>query len=162
MTARMIRMRILGLLLLGLLLALIELPDSVRALRPAFPLLALAVVAFATRSGWMLPVAWVYGICLDTLFGAPLGQHALVLTLLCFGVIKLSSLMRLLALWQSGLLMLPIWGLAGFLLFWMDGTAQHAASTTLRWLPILSTAVCWPLVEAIARRRQRAASAARH
>ena len=123
MTPRMVWLRILGLLLLGLLLALIELPEALAALRPAFPLLAIAAVAFATRSGWILPVAWLYGICLDTVFAAPLGQHAMVLTLLCFAVTKLSGLMRVLALWQSGLLMLPVWALAGFLLFWMDAVS---------------------------------------
>ncbi len=153
MSMRASFLRLFGTLLLGLVLALVELPDSVAALRPEFAAMALAYIAYLTRSGWALPTAWLYGLCMDVLFGAPLGQYAMAMTLLAFAVVKLAGLMRALALWQSALLMLPVWAIYAFLLFWMDGSTQHAADATLRWSPVLSTALAWMPLEFLARLR---------
>jgi rod shape-determining protein MreD len=36
-----------------------------------------------------------------------------------------------------------------FLIFWIDGIAGHPVTTWLRWLPVVTGALLWPLIVAI-------------
>ena len=39
-----------------------------------------------------------------------------------------------------------VWLLYAFLMFWIDGATGHQADPWMRWLPVLTTGVSWPLV----------------
>lgn len=160
--AHIAALRTVAVLMLGLWASLLALPEMLAAVRPAFAALAVAYLVGVTRSPWMLAVAWLQGLCMDVLLAAPLGQHALAFTLLCFGLLRLGGLLRALPLWQAGLLALPLWLGFGFVLFWIDGSSQHAADPASRLFSTLSTALCWPLVEQLARLRVRRLMASAH
>jgi rod shape-determining protein MreD len=146
-------------LLIALLLQLVALPDSVAAVRPLWLPLVLAFWALQDPRLPVLTASFLFGIMLDVLFDSVLGQHALACVLISYLVIKLRGLFVLFPLWQSTVALIPVWLIYAFLMFWIDGVAKHQADAWLRWLPVASTTLFWPLIyvvlDSYLRRRQR-------
>jgi len=132
-------------LVLALLLQIVELPEWLAIARPAWPLLVIGYWALYAPNAPVIASAWLLGICCDVLLNAPLGQHALGLVVVAFLIRRLSGIYTLFPLWQAALALIPVWTLYVFLMFWIDGLARHAADSTLRWMPIVSTTLVWPL-----------------
>lgn len=135
-------------LLAALALQIVVLPDSLAAGRPMW--LALIVVYWALRAP-NLPVllaAWLLGLASDVHFNSVLGQHALGLVTLAFVIRRLRPVLVMFPLWQSTLALIPAWAAYAFVMFWIDGLTRHPGDPLLRWLPVLSTAVVWPLLSA--------------
>jgi rod shape-determining protein MreD len=131
-------------LLVALTLQIIALPDSIAAGRPMWLALVVAYWSLKAPNLPVLVAAWLFGLCCDVLFNTVLGQHALALTALAFAVRRLRPVLVMFPLWQSTLALVPVWAAYAFLLFWIDGLTRHPADPTLRWLPVLATAVAWP------------------
>lgn len=138
-----------GSLLLALVFSLLELPDLLAAARPMWVPLMLAYWALREpRLSTTIP-AFIMGIALDVLFATPLGQHALGLIIVVYLIERLRSIFVLFPLWQATLVLSVIWALYSFLMFWVDGVTHHQASNWLRWLPVISTTLFWPLLYSI-------------
>jgi rod shape-determining protein MreD len=135
-----------GSLLLAIILQLVELPNLLAAARPMWLPLLLAYWALREPRISVLLPAFVFGLFLDVLFGAALGQHALGLIVVVYFVERLRGIFILFPLWQATVALIPAWFLYAFLMFWIDGVMRHQADTWLRWLPVLSTSLFWPLV----------------
>jgi rod shape-determining protein MreD len=133
-------------LLLALLLQLIRLPEALSAARPLWVALMIAYWALREPRISTLFTSFIVGLLLDVLFAAPLGQHALGLVVVVYLVERLRSIFVLFPLWQATFALIPVWTVFCFLMFWIDGATQHQANAWLRWLPILSTTLFWPLV----------------
>jgi len=133
-------------LLIALLFQLIQLPDLLAAARPAWVALMLAYWALREPRVSTLFPAFVIGLMLDVLFGSVLGQHSLGLVLVVYLVERLRSIFILFPLWQATFALIPAWALYSFLMFWVDGATRHQADPWLRWLPVLSTTLFWPLL----------------
>lgn len=129
----------------ALTMQIIELPDALVFLRPNWPLLVLGYWALYAPQMPSMVAAFVVGLCCDVLFSAPLGQHALVLVLTTALITRLRGLLTALLVWQAALALAPVWVLYSFLMFWIDGLTHHSAEPLLRWLPVLSTTLVWPL-----------------
>jgi rod shape-determining protein MreD len=146
-------------LLVALFLQMIVLPDSVAAVRPLWIPLVLAFWALQDPRLPTLIASFLFGIMLDVLFDSILGQHALACVLTTYIVIKLRPFFILFPLWQSTVALVPVWGIYAFLMFWIDGVAKHQADAWLRWVPVASSTLFWPLVfvllDSYLRRRQR-------
>ncbi|WP_428309690.1 rod shape-determining protein MreD [Hydrocarboniphaga sp.] len=146
-------------LLVALFLQMIVLPDSVAAVRPLWIPLVLAFWALQDPRLPTLLASFLFGIMLDVLFDSILGQHALGCVLSTYIVIKLRGLFILFPLWQSTVALVPVWVIYAFLMFWIDGVAKHQADAWLRWLPVASSTLFWPLIfvvlDSYLRRRQR-------
>ena len=136
----------LGSLVLALILQLIELPNLLAAARPMWLPLLLAYWALREPRISALVPAFIFGLAMDILFGAALGQHALGLVVVVYFVERLRGIFILFPLWQATLALIPAWALYAFLMFWVDGILRHQADTWLRWLPVVSTSLFWPLV----------------
>jgi rod shape-determining protein MreD len=132
-------------LALALLLQIVELPDSLALARPNWPLLVIGYWALYAPQMPSIVAAWFLGLCCDVLFNAALGQHALALVIAATLIARLRGIYILFPLWQAALALAPIWALYTFLMFWMDGLTHHAAEPALRWLPVLSTTLLWPI-----------------
>lgn len=133
-------------LLLALILQLVPLPEALAAARPLWVALMLAYWALREpRLSSLLP-AFVLGLMMDVLFGTVLGQHALGLIFVVYLVERLRSIFILFPLWQATFALIPVWILLGVLMFWIDGVTQHQGNSWLRWLPVLSTTLFWPLL----------------
>lgn len=135
----------LGSLLLALMLQIVQLPEWAAIARPAWPLLVIGFWALYAPTSPAIAAAWVLGLCCDVLLNAALGQHALGLVVVAFLIRRLRGTLILFSSWQVALALAPVWALYIFLMFWIDGLARHAADGNLRWLPILSTTLVWPL-----------------
>lgn len=146
-------------LLIALLLELVAVPDLVSGVRPLWMPLVLAFWALREPRVPVLVAAFVCGVVLDVLFNSVLGQHALATVLIIYGIIKLREVFVLSALWQSTVTLIPVWVVYGFLMFWIDGVTKHNSDPWLRWSPIASTTLFWPVVylvlDSYVRRRQR-------
>lgn len=130
---------------LALLVELIPLPATVAPLRPMLLPLVLAHAALRNPDLPVLVAAFLSGLASDLLLSAPPGEQALALVGFVYLLLRLRPSLIVLPPWQISLVLVPMWALYAFALFWLDGIARHPADPWLRWLPVASTAVCWPL-----------------
>jgi rod shape-determining protein MreD len=136
-------------LLLALLLQLVMLPEAVAAARPLWLPLMLVYWALMEPRVPVLATALLFGLVQDVMFNTILGQHALGLVLLVYLVARLRGVFVLFPLWQSTLVLAPVWMGYCLLMAWIDTFTHHRADELLRWLPALSTMLFWPLVYSI-------------
>lgn len=133
-------------LLAALLLQLVPLPDFLAAARPLWLPLMLSYWALTEPRVSTLLGGFALGIIADVLFGTVMGQHALGLVLVAYLVQKLRTLFYMFPLWQATLGLIPVWLIYAFTMFWVDGSTAHRSDMLLRWLPLISTALFWPLI----------------
>ncbi|MES2488378.1 MAG: rod shape-determining protein MreD [Pseudomonadota bacterium] len=136
-------------LLAALLLQLVELPELLSGARPLWLPLFVAYWALTESRTHILLGAFILGMCADVCFGTTLGQHELGLVLVAYFVTRLRPIFVLFPLWQATLALIPVWVGYSFLMFWIDGITNHRADAWLRWLPVVSTSLFWPLVFAL-------------
>ena len=136
-------------LLGALFLQLIELPELLSGARPMWLPLIVAYWALTESRTHVLLGAFIIGTCADVCFGTTLGQHELGLVLVAYFVTRLRPIFVLFPLWQATLALIPVWFGYSFLMFWIDGITSHRADVWLRWLPVVSTSLFWPLVFAL-------------
>ena len=136
-------------LVVGLLLQLILLPDLLSPARPLWLPLLIAYWALVEPRVPVLVGAFISGITMDVLFNSVLGQHALGLVVLAYIVSRMRPIFILFPLWQATLALAPAWMLYIYLMFWIDLVTHHQADVWLRWLPVVSTTLLWPLVFAL-------------
>ena len=133
-------------LAIALVLSVVALPETAARLRPAMvPMVAFYwTLAHPDRFG--IVIGFCLGLLLDALTGTLLGSHALALTVTCFVVAKAARVLRFFPLWQQSLALLPVWGLYAFMLFWIDGVTGRNADAMMRFMPVVTTALAWPLM----------------
>jgi rod shape-determining protein MreD len=132
--------------MVGLMLTIMPLPDSVGAFRPDW--LALLVIFWAMQlpRTWSVGTAWIVGIILDVSQGTLLGQHALALCFVAFITVRFHLLMRVFPMPQLTATVFPILATYQFLLFWINGVAGVDAPSITYWGPVISGTVLWPFV----------------
>lgn len=146
MTAALTRSLFALSLLIALMLQIVALPDALAALRPMWVALLIGYWAFYGPNLPMTLIAFLTGLACDALYNTPLGQHAMGLILLAYTLTRLRSSLGLFPLWQQTLTLTPVWAVYALLQFWFDGMARHSAEPSLRFLPIITTVLFWPLV----------------
>ena len=133
---------------IGLVLAIVPLPDWLDPVRPDIALLAVIFWVLARPRIAGLGYAWLAGLLLDVLRGMTLGQHALGFLVVAFIAHRLQLRMRMFPLlMQAGTVMLLL-ALYHFIIFWTDGLTGHGYTGWSRWLPVFSGALLWPLIVA--------------
>lgn len=132
--------------LVGLVLTMMPLPDSVDPLRPDW--LAMLVIFWAMQlpRTWSVGTAWIVGIVLDVTQGTLLGQHALALCFVAFITVRFHLLMRVFPMPQLTATVLPILAIYQFLLFWINGVAGVDTPSITYWGPVISGTLLWPFV----------------
>lgn len=145
----------LGSLLLALLLQLVQLPDFLAAARPLWLPLTLSYWALTEPRVSTLLGGFLLGLAADILFGSVLGQHAAGLVMIAYAVQRLRSIFVLFPLWQATLALMPAWIGYALLMSWADSATAHSANAWLRWLPVLSTTLFWPLMYTLMERLMR-------
>lgn len=143
------------LLIVGVMLSLIPLPDSVVIFRPMWVALFLAYWLLSLPHKVGMLTAWVLGILLDVLQGTLLGQNALALTLIAFLLMTLQQRMRMFPLWQQSMVLLVVFGLSQLVLLWLHALTGSRVSTLTFLMPALTSAALWPLVSFILHKIQR-------
>jgi rod shape-determining protein MreD len=140
------RLVLLGTALAALVLSAVPLPRVLDVLRPDFLLLTIVWFALMMPRAGGLATAWAAGLALDAFRGAVLGENALAFVVVAFIVHRFHLRMRMYPLSQQTLVVLGLLLLYQFLLFWIDGVTGHPLTTWLRWLPVLTGALLWPVL----------------
>ena len=131
--------------IVGLMLAIMPLPDLLQAFRPDW--LALLVIYWAMQlpRTWSVGYAWIIGIVLDVTYGTLLGQHALALCLVAFVTVRFHLLMRVFPLSQLTFTVFALLALYQFMLFWTNGVVGISAPAMTYWAPVIVGTLIWPL-----------------
>lgn len=133
-------------LIVGLMLALMPLPDIARPFRPDWLTLIVIFWAMQLPRTWSIGTAWCIGIVLDVAYGTLLGQHALALCVVAFITVRFHLLMRVFPLLQLTATAFALLALYQFLLFWINGVAGVTAASANYWGPVISGTVIWPFL----------------
>ena len=131
---------------IALMLGILPLPQWLSILWPHF--LVLVVLYWSTmtpRAGGIL-LAFLAGICLDVFNGSQLGQHALALSLLAYLAIRLHLLTRAKPIFEQSLLVLLALFVYEGVLWAVDGWSGQRINTWTRWVAVVTSAMCWPLI----------------
>jgi rod shape-determining protein MreD len=132
--------------IVGLMLTVMPLTDSVEPFRPDW--LALVVIFWAMHlpRTWSVGSAWIIGIVLDVSYGTLLGQHALALCVIAFATVRFHLLMRVFPLSQLSATIFALLALYQFILFWVNGVAGVSAPTITSWAPVITGTLLWPFL----------------
>lgn len=139
-------LRILLSLLLGLSLAILPMPDWAISARPDWMALLVIYWTLSLPRKFGIGSAWLAGVALDTLTGALLGQHALGLVLIAFVCLKFHLRIRVFPIWQQTMTVFMLLAINQFVLFWVEGLAGGGEIPEVRWLPVVSGTLLWPLI----------------
>ena len=132
--------------IVGLMLSVMPLPESVQAFRPDW--LALLVIFWTLQlpRTWSVGSAWIIGIVLDVSYGTLLGQHALALCIVAFITTRFHLLMRVFPLSQLTMTVFSLLALYQFILFWINGVAGVTAPAATYWGPVIVGSAIWPFL----------------
>jgi rod shape-determining protein MreD len=132
--------------IVGLMLTVMPLADSVEPFRPDW--LALIVIFWTMQlpRTWSVGSAWIIGIVLDASYGTLLGQHALALCVIAFATVRFHLLMRVFPLSQLTATIFALLALYQFILFWVNGVAGVSAPTITYWAPVITGTLIWPFL----------------
>lgn len=89
------------------------------------------------------------GLAMDVQLNCILGEHALGLVLVAFAVGQMRGMLSLYERWKTALILAPLW--AGYLLLlsMIDHATGHLANPPLRWWPLPTTIIIWPVVDRV-------------
>ncbi len=133
-------------LLVGLMLTIMPLPESVESLRPDWMALLIIFWTMQLPRTWSIGTAWIIGIILDVSYGTLLGQHALALCVVAFITVRFHLLMRVFPLSQLSATVFALLALYQFLLFWINGVAGVTAQAVDYWGPVITGTLVWPFL----------------
>jgi len=140
------RLPVIVTLLVGLMLTIMPLPESIESFRPDW--LALLIIFWAMRlpRTWSIGTAWLIGVVLDVSYGTLLGQHALALCVVAYITVRFHLLMRVFPLSQLSATVFALLALYQFLLFWINGVAGVTAQAVDYWGPVITGTLVWPFL----------------
>lgn len=151
-------LRIFFSLLVGLALAIVPLPAWALEARPDWLALLAIYWSLALPRKFGIGSAWLTGLALDTLTGTLLGQHALGLALITFMALKFHLRIRVFPIWQQAMTVFMLLTVNQFVLFWADGLAGGGSMPPVRWMPVVTGTLLWPVIAQLlgaARNRRR-------
>jgi len=131
---------------IALIFAIVPLPTAIEPAKPHLLLLFVIYWALSAPRIAGLMFAWFCGLAIDLLKGPLLGQHAAAFLLVAFLTHKFQLRMRIFPIYHQTLTVFMLLALYEFLLFWIDGIIGQAVMTWLRWLPVITSTLVWPLL----------------
>jgi rod shape-determining protein MreD len=134
---------------LALIFAIVQLPDAIEPARPELLLLLVIYWSLSAPRLAGLTFAWLCGLAVDLLAGPILGQHAIAFLLVAFLTHKFQLRMRIFPIWHQTLTVFMLLALYEFLVFWIDGIIGPAITSWMRWLPVFTSALLWPVLVAV-------------
>ena len=146
---RISRLRVTATVVIALILAVLPLPQWLNIARPYLLLLLVIYWSLSAPRIAGLLFAWLCGLAIDVLKGTTLGQHALAFLLVSFLTHKFQLRMRIFPLSQQTVTVLLLLLLYEFVMFWTDGIIGYPVTIWTRWIPVLTSALLWPVVVAI-------------
>lgn len=149
------RLKLIATFFIALLLSLIPIPDVLESLRPHWLFLVLAYWTMALPYRVSIGYAWVFGLILDLLLGAPLGVRSLSLSIVVYIISMNYRVIRNLSIWHQGLLLGLLVLVDKFIIFWVERILFDVAITPTYLLSVVSTMIIWPWVFFVLRKIRR-------
>jgi len=143
------RLALYGAALAGLFISAVPLPHVLDLLRPDFLLLVVVWFAIMVPRAGGLAFAWGAGLALDAFRGQILGENALAFVAVAYLAHRFHLRLRMYPLTHQSLVVLSMLFIYQFLLFWIDGVAGHPLTDWARWLPAITGALIWPLLDGV-------------
>jgi len=140
--------------LLGLVLAILPLPNWANWLRPEWVLLILICWNLVLPIRVSVGAAWLCGLLMDILGNFTLGEHALIFTIVSYFVIKFGTRIIFFPFWQKSIIILGLLSLAQFLQIWLEGMMGNHINSYWYWLSVPVTTLLWPWVMALVQKWQ--------
>lgn len=135
--------------ILALIFMIVPLPAVIKAGRPNLLLLFVIYWALSAPRIAGLTFAWLCGLAVDLLTGTLLGQHAAAFLLVAFLTHRSQLRMRIFPIYHQTLTVFMLLAVYEFLVFWIDGIIGQEVTTWLRWVPVISGALAWPILVAV-------------
>jgi rod shape-determining protein MreD len=135
--------------IVALIFAIMPFPEAIAPAKPHLLLLFVIYWALSAPRVAGLMFAWFCGLAIDLLKGPLLGQHAVAFLLIAFLTHKFQLRMRIFPIYHQTLTVFMLLALYEFLLFWIDGIIGQAVTTWMRWLPVLTGTLLWPVLVAM-------------
>src|SRR3990167_10607070 len=132
--------------LAGMMLLILPLPRWIIWFRPAWVFMELVFWMIRVPHRVGIGMAWFVGLWLDLLTGTLLGQHAFVLTIIAYFVIKFHVQIRSFPTWQQMLLIALLTITYLSLQYWIMAMVGRSPDTGKFWLPVMTTTLLWPWV----------------
>jgi rod shape-determining protein MreD len=133
----------------ALIFAILPLPAVIEPAKPNLLLLFVLYWALSSPRTAGLMFAWFCGLAIDLLKGPLLGQHAAAFLLVAFIAHKNQLRIRVFPIYHQTLVIFMLLAVYEFLLFWIDGIIGQAVTTWMRWLPVITSTLLWPVLVAI-------------
>jgi rod shape-determining protein MreD len=147
--ARIGLLRVTVTVVLALIFTIVNMPDAIEPARPELVLLLVIYWSLSAPRIAGLAFAWLCGMAIDVIAGPILGQHAAAFLLVAFLTHKFQLRMRIFPIWHQTLTVFMLLTLYEFVVFWIDGIIGPAITSWMRWLPVLTSALLWPLLVAV-------------
>ena len=146
---RISRVRVTFTVILAIIFAVLPLPEPINAARPDLLLLLVIYWSLSAPRIAGLLFAWLCGLSIDVLKGIILGQHALAFLVVAYLTHKFQLRMRIFPISQQTATVFMLLAVYQFIVFWLDGIIGQPVTTWMRWLPVISGAVLWPILVAV-------------
>jgi rod shape-determining protein MreD len=150
---RLVRSRfaVLVCLFFAVILTILPLPAWANWFRPLWVMMVLCYWGLALENYRGIGLAFCAGILLDVLGGTLLGEHALVLVMCIYLVMRFKRQILMYSLGQQAMLMCLLTLLYQGVIYLTEGVMGHLPRTLLFWAPLLTTPLFWPWVFIILR-----------
>ncbi|MDO5351901.1 MAG: rod shape-determining protein MreD [Succinatimonas sp.] len=134
------------LILVALIFQIVHLSNFMMENRPS--LLALILIFFTTleRFRFGIEIAFLIGLILDLLSGAPLGINALICAAHVYIISSQFKRFRLYVFWQQAIIIGIINLIINVIAYWLEHIIGQSYYEVNFLLPALFTAILWPLV----------------
>ena len=146
---RISRLRVTVTVIIALILAVLPLPHWMDIARPYLLLLLVIYWSLSAPRIAGLMFAWLCGLAIDLLKGTTLGQHALAFLVVGFLTHKFQLRIRIFPLSQQTLTVLLMLLAYELLVWYTDGVLGYPVTTWARWIPVLTSALLWPVLVGI-------------
>ena len=143
------RLRVTATVVIALILAVVPLPRWMDVARPYLLLLLVIYWSLSAPRIAGLLFAWLCGMAIDLLKGTTLGQHALAFLVVSYITHKFQLRIRIFPLSQQTLTVLILLLVYEALVWYTDGVLGYPVTTWARWIPVLTSALLWPVVVGI-------------
>ena len=131
--------------IIGLTLTIIPVPQAFINFKPNWVLLLLIFLSINLPKQFNLGYSFSFGLIIDVIKGALLGQHALAMTVIVFMTTKYHLQLRIFPKFQLMAIILIILFLYHFILFWIDGVAGISTEIQDYWGPVITSSIVWPI-----------------
>jgi len=131
--------------IIGLTLTIIPVPQAFVNFKPNWVLLLLIFLSINLPKQFNLGYSFGFGLIIDVIKGALLGQHALAMTVIVFMTTKYHLQLRIFPKFQLMAIILIILFLYHFILFWINGVAGISTEIQDYWGPVITSSIVWPI-----------------